>query len=154
MVSDIWILLGKQHCRYWRQIFCCTSMCFVHKEKSLLVNWHNDFISNDASLLHMVQVRLFHLKTYISEVKKVQIKQPRVRTTLEFTYDEWLENNHCNVIMRKSGQRVLVERVTNVKTMIENEPKVFFIPIKFTFYKRKMETFGLTLLATLINAIW
>lgn len=44
--------------------------------------------------------------------------------------------------MRKSWQRVLVERVTNVKTMIENKPKVVFIPIKFTFYKRKIETSG------------
>ena len=70
----------------------------MHKEKSLLINWHNDFISNDASLLHMVQVRLFHLKTYIRGQKGADKTTKRVRTTLEFTYDEWLENNHCNVI--------------------------------------------------------
>lgn len=70
----------------------------MHKEKSLLVKWHNDFISNDASLLHMVQVREFHLKTYIRDQQGADKTAKKVRTTLEFTYDKWLENYHCNVI--------------------------------------------------------
>ena len=47
-----------------------------------------DFISNDASLLHMVQVRLFHLKTYIRDQQGADKTAKRVRTTLEFTYDD------------------------------------------------------------------
>lgn len=45
--------------------------------------------------------------------------------------------------MRKSRQGVLVERVTNVKAMIENESKVFFILIKCIFYKKKSRGFWL-----------
>lgn len=87
----------------WKTIFCCISivnksaLC-TKKRKTFVVKWHNDSISNDASLLYMVWVRLLHFKTYIRDQKGSEKIARIVRSTLGFTYDEWLENNNCNSI--------------------------------------------------------
>lgn len=74
-----------------------STLC-TQKRKTFIIKWHNDSISNDASLLYMVQVRLFHFKTYIRDQKGSEKIARIVRSTLGFTYDELLENNNCNGI--------------------------------------------------------
>lgn len=64
-----------------------SALC-TKKRKTFIVKWHNDSISNGASLLYMVQVRLFHFKTYIRDQKGSEKIVRIVRSTLGFTYDE------------------------------------------------------------------